>query len=215
MNPPASCLVVVPMKDPADSKTRLSGAMTPDARRRLSQLLFQRTLQVLQDARRMWNGFDIAVVTASPIAADMARAANIHVIAEEAPSSLSKALDYAAGWTVAQGYQSLAVFPADLAAPDSREICRFLRKGAQTGQPVICPSTDMGTNAIMLTPPDTIPFAYGVQSAIRHRLALERAGQTPILMPLESLRFDIDTTACLEQAVRECPEIARLQAGRA
>lgn len=215
MTGPASCLVVVPMKDPSRSKTRLSEALAPVARQRLSRLLYRRTLAVLQDAQKCWPHFDIAVVTAAQDATDIAAQHKTAVIPEGAPSSLSLAIDRAADWSMAQGYKSMAVFPADLAAPDPAEICQFLKLGMETQQPVLCPSTDMGTNAIMLSLPTVIAFAYGKNSAYRHREALESAGLTPILLPLESLRFDIDTSACLEQAARNCPDIAALKASSA
>lgn len=210
-----SCLLVVPMKDPTASKTRLSGSLPTSARARLSRLLFQRTLAVLQDTQLADVPFDIAVVTASEYAAGIARAKGVTVIPEGPGSSLSLAVDTAAHWAVEQKYRALAVLPTDLAAPDPQEICQFLRLGLQSGQPVLCPSTDMGTNAIMVSPPDCIRFSYGPNSAIRHRMALAAAGQTPVLLPLESLRFDIDTSACLDRAAQRDPDIAALRANTA
>lgn len=205
------CLVVVPMKDPFASKSRLSEAMSVAQRAALARLLFRQTLRVLQQVQRDWHHFDIAVMTASNAAEEIAANLGVPVLAEGKAGSLSKAADRAAAWAKADGYRALAILPADLAAPEPDDIRRFLSQGRDTGQPVICPSTDMGTNAIMVSPPDAITFAYGPDSALKHQRALEDAGMTPILMPLDSLRFDVDTTACLDEAARQDPAIRSIK----
>ncbi|MEM7519615.1 MAG: 2-phospho-L-lactate guanylyltransferase [Pseudomonadota bacterium] len=208
-------LVVVPMKDPFASKSRLSDTMSVPQRAALARLLFRQTLRVLAQAKEAWDHFDIAVVTASDAAAEIAAAVGVPVLTEGAPSSLSKAADRAAAWAAADGYKALAILPGDLAAPEPGDICRFLRHGMKTGQPVLCPSTDNGTNAILVAPPGAIAFQYGPNSAIHHQRALEAAGFAPILMPLESLRFDIDTSACLDSAAAQDPALRAIKGDRA
>ena len=208
------CLVVVPMKDPSLSKTRLRGRLKDDQRKALAQLLFKRTLQTLLQARGDNHParFDLAVVTDSDEAAAIAAAQGVAVIEEGPAHSLSRALDTAASWAEGQGYEAICMFPADLAAPDASEINQFIGAGLQDGGGVLCPSTDMGTNALFLAPPTAINFSFGINSATSHMAAIEQAGLVPRVMPLESLRFDIDTVSCLEKSLGQVPEVSNLLA---
>lgn len=208
------CLVVVPMKDPTLSKTRLRGRLTDDQRKALAQLLYKRTLQTLLQARgdHPFALFDLAVVTDSVDASAIAASYGVTVIEEGPAHSLSRALDTAAIWAEHNGYTAICMFPADLAAPDVADITKFISEGLTQGGGLLCPSTDMGTNALYLAPPTAIRFSFGVDSATRHRAAIERAGLVPRLMPLESLRFDIDTVTCLEKSLGQVPEVSNLLA---
>ena len=204
----ADCLLVVPMKDPAASKTRLSATLPAGERRRLARLLFRQTLTVLLQTRKS-APFDLAVVTGSEEATAIAQEMGVGVISEGHETTLTGAVSEAADWAAAQGYASLCIVPADLAAPDPRDVERLITTGLRDKRALICPSTDLGTNALFVAPPTAMPFAYGPRSATRHLENAERAGLNPALLPLESLRFDIDTSACLERAMREVPGLPR------
>ena len=200
-----SCLVVVPMKDPSMSKTRLRSALSPQARRTLACSLYRRTLDVLIRAQKE-TPFDIAVVTGSADAARIAEDAGVMVIDEGAQDSLTDAVTYAGVCSGDQGYDAMVVLPADLAAPSEDDIVRFIEKGQSGHDVVICPATDLGTNALYVSPPNALTFAYGVHSARTHLLNAMDAGLDAVLMPLDSLKFDIDTSACLARAMRDCPD---------
>ncbi len=102
------------------------------------------------------------------------------------------------------------MIPADLAAPDPADLARLLCYGHDRNRAIICPATDLGTNALLVSPPTAIPFLYGPNSAIRHLRAAEQAGLNPILLRLDSLQFDIDTAASLERAMRDVPDLPRM-----
>ena len=213
-SPVQKCLVVVPMKDPTLSKTRLRGRLKDEQRKALAQLLFKRTLKTLLQARDSSQPalFDLAVVTDSTDAATIATAHHVTVIEEGPAHSLSRAVDTAAQWAAGNGYDAICMFPADLAAPDPEDIRRFVQAGLQHGGGLLCPSTDMGTNALFLSPPTAITFSFGINSANSHLTAIEQAGLLPRLLPLESLRFDIDTVDCLEKSLGQVPEVSNLLA---
>ncbi|AVO37938.1 2-phospho-L-lactate guanylyltransferase [Pukyongiella litopenaei] len=206
------CLIVVPMKDPSASKTRLGPGLTQAQRQTLARLLFRRTIDVLRQARTLPDAprFDLAIVTSSIEIADIAERMGATVIAEGARDGLSRAVETAARWAGNRSYASLCVIPADLAAPDPADLVRLLCCGRNRTRAVICPATDLGTNALLVSPPTAIPFLYGPNSAIRHLRAAERAGLNPVLLRLDSLQFDIDTAASLERAMRDVPELPRM-----
>lgn len=208
----AEYLIVVPMKDPSASKTRLGPGLTQTQRQTLARLLFRRTLDVLRQSCSLPDTppFDLAVVTSSAEVSDIAARMNTTVIAEGPQDGLSRAVETAAHWAEDRGYASLCVIPADLAAPDPADLVRLLCCGRDRNRAIICPATDLGTNALLVSPPTAIPFLYGPNSAIRHLRAAEQAGLNPILLRLDSLQFDIDTAASLERAMRDVPNLPRM-----
>ena len=206
MNP--ACLTVVPMKDPATSKTRLRDALPQPARESLARLLFHRTMDALVQTQKL-TGFDLRVVTSSADIRETAESIGVEVIAEDAQGGLSAAVATARDWAERHGYAQICVLPADLATPDPNDFARIIDTGRISGRPVICPAKDLGTNALVLPLPTPFDFAYGPQSAGAHLRAAETLGLNPILMPLDSLRHDIDTADCLARAIRLAPDLPK------
>ncbi|EYD70888.1 2-phospho-L-lactate guanylyltransferase [Limimaricola hongkongensis] len=192
-------LVAIPMKDPRDAKTRLGLALTPDQRGKLALRLFRATVARLREAVEDLDAqVDLAVVSGSPIIRDVAETLGLTVIDDGGAPSLSLAVEAAAHWATGQGYDALCVLPGDIADPDPVDLARLLDHPLDGGTAVICPAKDLGTNALMVPLPCPFAFAYGTRSTIRHRHAAEGAGLTPVMMPLGSLRIDIDTVADLD-----------------
>ncbi|MEL6233579.1 MAG: 2-phospho-L-lactate guanylyltransferase [Pseudomonadota bacterium] len=201
-------LITVPMKALGGSKTRLSGHISDMQRDRLVRLLYRRTLAFLQPVARAGRA-DLAVVTASPEAAALAAAHGFAVIDEPQSAGLCGAAQRAAAWAVAADYDRLCILPADLAAPLEGDLDRLLSCKADM---VLCPSTDRGTNALLLSPPDAIRFRYGPHSTLRHLEEAKARGLDAVVLPLDSLSFDIDTATCLTRAMAEVPAFAELRA---
>ena len=196
-------LITVPMKDPMLSKTRLCGGLSDAARARLARLLYRRTLNFLRPVAEQTDA-DLSVVTGSAAAAEMAHAHGVAVIADPHPCTLSEAVATASRWACRRGYDRFCVIPADLVAPRSGDLVRFLES---SGVITICPSADQGTNALLVAPPDAIGFHYGPKSSRAHFEAAEAMGLRPVLMPLDSLSFDLDSSDCLHYAMEAVPDI--------
>lgn len=198
-------LIAVPMKDPSVSKTRLEATLPHTARMRLVRLLYRRTLEFLRPVAEA-HGAGIAVVTGSQSVAALAQTCDVRVIREPEYSGLNAALTHVARLASEEEYQRLCIIPADLAAPAPEDVHALLQSQTDV---TLCPSTDDGTNALLLSPPEAIRFRYGPGSAHLHIRHAEAEGLTTSLLPLESLSFDIDTSSCLSRAIRSVPEIER------
>lgn len=201
-----STLITIPMKNLSECKTRLADSLGIKARSDLARLLYVRTLEFISPLA-IKNGFDVAVVTRSPEAVSIAKAFEIQIISEPISGTLSDAVKLASKWACANGYERLCVIPADLVAPNREEMIKFLKSKAIV---TICPSVDQGTNALMLSPPNAIDFHYGPRSALAHFNAAKIAGLKPVLMPLESLSFDLDHSDSLSRAYSVVPEIRKV-----
>ncbi|MEM9754399.1 MAG: 2-phospho-L-lactate guanylyltransferase [Pseudomonadota bacterium] len=194
-------LLVVPMKDPARAKTRLRGAMGPAETARFALRLFDRTLALLAGMRAHGRLPDttLAVVTGHDGIASRATEAGLQTIQERPGADLPQAVADAAGFAVGTGHARLCVLPADLAAPDAADIAQLLAQDFGGPGVALVPSRDWGTNALLAAPPDAIAFAYGVRSFHAHCAAATAAGLTPRVLPLESLRWDIDRSEDLAE----------------
>jgi 2-phospho-L-lactate guanylyltransferase len=62
---------------------------------------------------------------------------------------------------------------------------------------IIAPAHDGGTNALVVTPPEAMLFAYGPDSCAAHQAQAEDAGLSCLVMPLTSLLYDVDRSSDL------------------
>ena len=197
-------LIVVPMKDLSASKTRLSGTLSTSARTRLVSLLYQKTLNFLIPVAAL-EKVEIAVVTNCKYAKNIAKKLGVQIIEEPSNLGLSDAVLHSAITAKAMGFERLCIIPADLAAPLESDLIAMLNSKAAV---TICPSNDLGTNALVVSPPDVIPFRYGSKSSLSHLQEANQKGIRARIMKLDSLTFDIDTNKCLARAMQVVPEIA-------
>lgn len=181
--------IAILMKDPATAKTRLSPVLANDARERLALLLFENTLQFF---KRTHADNPIGVVTASQETAAIGKKYGASIIKETGTGGINVAASHASEWAIGIGATSLLVVHADIATLVDEEVDRLLA-ARERHQVVIGVSADGGTNALLLTPPDAIPFCYGRNSANAHEAAAHKGGRSWEKLQLAYLSRDIDT----------------------
>lgn len=202
-------LIVVPMKDPKISKSRLNDALAPEARERLATLLFKNTIDVLLESVRFIDKiFDVAVITNSDQIKKIAKRKGTLIINDEKKPILSRSIKIASDWADTNFYASMCVIPADLADPKTNDIISFLSYPLQEVGLAITPSIDLGTNALHISPVNLIEFQYGEKSSIKHISSASSIGVTPIILPFDSLRFDVDTNLDLKEFLAINPDLA-------
>jgi coenzyme F420-0:L-glutamate ligase/coenzyme F420-1:gamma-L-glutamate ligase len=189
--------VALLMKDPAEAKTRLAPALGADARERMALLLFENALAFFV---RFQSGQPLAVVTRSERIARLARAAGATVVSEEAHGGINGAARAAATWARTIGAQSLLVVHSDVPALADAELAAVIDAGRHASV-VIAESTDGGSNALFLSPPDAIPFLFGAGSAARHEAAATERGLPCRRLRLPLLSRDVDTPDDLAHAL--------------
>ena len=178
-------LFIIPMKDPTVAKSRLSEVLPDAVRARLALALFRRTLSFLAKAQP-----DVDVLVVSESKAIEVEATGLFL--QQIGQGLNAAVSEGAAWATEQGYEAICVLPADLADPSEDDLARLLALGRGI---CIAPAHDGGTNALLVSPPDAIAFHFGGGSCLAHQRA--SAGKPCTIIPLESFRYDIDTSADL------------------
>jgi 2-phospho-L-lactate guanylyltransferase len=127
---------------------------------------------------------------------------------------LNEALGEARDWAIAGGATALLVVHADLPEISGAAIDELVGSAGDAGEemrPLVALVPDRhgrGTNALLLSPPDAIPFAFGADSREAHRASGMESGAA-YLEVVGPLTLDIDTPDDLLLAERRLLERAR------
>ena len=110
---------------------------------------------------------------------------------------LNPALDEGRRRALELGASTLLVFPADLPLLDEDDVRAVLR-AAEGRAVVIAPDgARSGTNALLIRPPDALPFAFGPDSFEAHLEAARGRGLDFKVCERPHLAFDLDTAGDL------------------
>ena len=201
---------IVPVKPFKQAKSRLSSALSPDQREALAQHLFRQCLHLLLSVKK-FSG--VLVVSRDSKALAIAHDYHAHTIQESGEPELNPALTRAAQILLTRNVQSIFVMPADLPFVTLDDIEQILHLGRFLHSAVIVPdSVEDGTNSLMLTPPNLIPFAFGAGSFNRHKALIEQTGASLQIYRSERMGLDLDMPADLDRyqamtTTREIPVV--------
>ncbi len=180
--------LIVPVKPLREGKSRLAEWLSPVRRATLSAQWLANVLRAARDAGVLAGSL---VISRDPAVLAQARALGAHPVHEHG-HDLNQALHQARQEAMKLGTDAVLVLPADLPLITAQDVAALYEQGTQGPGVVIVPSRDGGTNALLLRPPEAIPFAFGVNSFQRHS-ALARAAGLPLhVLHLPRLAHDID-----------------------
>lgn len=177
------------MKDPGEAKTRLRETLDCDAREQLALVMFENTLRFFSRRR---GSEPLCVVTRSERIAAITRAHGADVVADVGVGGINGAAACASRWAGSKAAGSLLVVHADIPTLLDAEVEQLLVAG-QDHAVVIARSVDGGTNAMLLSPVNAIPFCYGKNSAVAHEAMALSWGLSSRSVDLPFLSKDIDT----------------------
>jgi 2-phospho-L-lactate guanylyltransferase len=179
-------VALVPAKSLSSAKSRLAPALDPAQRADMSLDLLRSVLVALQATASVSQ---VAVLSPDERALALARERGATPL-EERQGSLNRALYLGRAWAIGAQADGLLVVLSDLPLARAEDLAALIQADAQVA---IAPSKDGGTNALLLRPPDAIPFRFGRASARRHRLEAERRGLPIAVVHRDTLAFDVDT----------------------
>lgn len=189
-----SVFAVVPVKDLIGTKSRLKPVMDPFARAGLTLYMMGRVVGALLEAGIQ----EVGVVSPDPIVLETAREKDATPVVQRS-RGLNPGLDEGREWAVGRGAEALLVLPADLpllVAEDVRAV--ISASGTGSGVTISPDSVRGGTNALLLRPPDALPFLFGPGSFEAHREAAAERGLEIHVCERSHLGFDLDTVGDLE-----------------
>jgi 2-phospho-L-lactate guanylyltransferase len=175
-------VAVVPVGSLEGAKSRLGDRLDAEERQQLVLELLDRTVRAALDAPSVAS---VVVVSPDPAALRVASAAGASPI-RQADDGLNEGLRTAGRWAIADGATALVVLAGDLPAISAEAIEAVVTGAAaalQPDRPLVALVGDRhgrGTNVLLVSPPDVIPFVFGSGSRPAHLAEAEIAGAATV-----------------------------------
>lgn len=182
---PHRIVALVPVRGLEAAKSRLGEALDAEERRALVERLLVRTVAA---ASCVAGVAAVAVVSPDPAALELATGLGAVAI-RQAGEGLNEGLAQGRDHAIADGADALLVVPADLPGVSTAGLAPVVEAAraamadpdpaGPSDRPVVVLVTDRagdGTNALLLVPPDAIPFRFGPGSRAAHAAAARAAG---------------------------------------
>jgi 2-phospho-L-lactate/phosphoenolpyruvate guanylyltransferase len=198
-----SVFAIVPVKDLAGTKSRLTPILDPGARAGLTLYMMGRVIAALRGA----GVENVGVVSPDRIVLGEAEERGATPLRQES-RGLNPALEEGRRWAMERRPSALLVLPADLPLLDPEDVRAVLGETREKPSVVISPDrARAGTNALLLRPPDALPFSFGQGSYEAHLRAARERGLDVRVCERPHLSFDLDTAGDLARL--EQPEVRR------
>jgi 2-phospho-L-lactate guanylyltransferase len=191
---------LLPVKGFRNAKKRLSPLLGSAARELLAEAMFRDVLREVRLARGLVGTF---VVTGDDKVAAIASAAGAQVIREAAENGETGAVDFARLELKSAGCEAMLILPGDMPLVRARDIEQILAQvpdAATAPFALLVPSHDrLGTNALLLAPPDVIRLRFGYDSFTFHSAQVIAQGLPLRCCENEHIALDIDEPEDLER----------------
>jgi 2-phospho-L-lactate guanylyltransferase len=186
---------IVPFKALEAAKQRLANFLSPAERRDLMLAMARDVLAALCQSSRLSG---VLIVSRTTEADALARAFSTERFSESPDADLPGALRQAGNHLREHfGADGVMVIPADVPLITAAEIDQILEihdSGSSAAAVAVIPdSENLGTNCLVLSPPDAIEFIFDGRSFRPHVDAAFARGITPRILPMRGFQLDIDT----------------------
>ena len=191
---------VLPVKERASAKERLSLMLRPETRHALALAMLEDVLAALTATPGVAG---LLVVTVDPEAGRLAATYGARLIEVGARDGHTGAVTAAARLLAAEQRSGMLTLPGDIPLVTRSEIARLLAAHLPAPSFTIVPSHDeRGSNAIACSPPDAVPLRFGEDSFYPHLQAAEACGIRPNVLHLPGIALDIDNPEDLVSFMR-------------
>jgi 2-phospho-L-lactate/phosphoenolpyruvate guanylyltransferase len=181
---------VVPLKDTAEAKQRLAGALPAQLRARLALAMAHDVLTALAASPGLAG---LAVVTLDPAASALAHRFGARVLTEAARDGQTGAVNAAARTLSRDGGDAMLTIPGDVPLITPQEVMQLIAAHDCRPDFVIAPAHDgRGSNAVLCAPADAMLLKFGDDSFLPHLAAARAAGLEPKTVHVAGIGLDID-----------------------
>jgi len=190
MNARAGRVLAIPMKDLVNAKQRLVSALAGGERGALATAMLEDVLAAVKGAAldAVW------VITRDASVIAVAQRFGARVIDEPANRGHTAAVADAQARAVDEGVQVFATIPGDVPCVTAAEVDALLDGIAEVpGVAFAASRSGLGTNGVVLTPPDALALRFGEPSFEAHLASARARGLTPRVLHLPGLALDIDS----------------------
>lgn len=194
MSDPLVIFGLLPFRGLDDPKSRLGSALAAGERGKLALDLLRQAIAALLDG----GVARLAVITLDERLARAGLDPRAEVIVQHG-RGLNAAIHQGQAWAMLGGANGLLTVLPDLPLISAADVRALLAAATDEGAVIAPDRHGLGTNALLLAPPDAIPPSFGVDSAPRHRLALALADIPVIDIQRPGTHLDLDTPDDLER----------------
>jgi 2-phospho-L-lactate guanylyltransferase len=182
-------MIIVPVKNLANAKQRLSAALDPQARLDLAHAMCTDVLETLVSWTRRPT---VMIVTSDPFASDLGERFGFEIAADEMNPGETGAIEMATALCRERGVDYTLVIPADIPLIETSELDQILTHAPPSGAVLVPDSAGRGTNAALRAPCDLFPLRFGNDSFLPHREAARATGFPCIVLELPGIALDVD-----------------------
>jgi 2-phospho-L-lactate guanylyltransferase len=192
---------LIPAKGFTNAKQRLSALLSAEERAALAESMLRDVLSETLAARGLSA---VYVVTGDAAVRDIATSMGATVVLEQEEKGETEAVTFALFDIKWRGVQAALVIPADIPLLRAGDLERVIEQIAHhdglSPFALLVPSHDrMGTNALLLSPPNVIGLRFGYDSFSYH-LSQVAAKEMPLrVLENERIALDIDEPKDLER----------------
>jgi 2-phospho-L-lactate guanylyltransferase len=191
---------LIPIKGFRNAKQRLSPLLGAAERELLAETMVRDVLGQVVGTRGLGETF---VVTGDDKVTALAASLGARVIRERVESGETDAVDFARTQLRQAGCEAVLILPGDMPLVRSADIEQLLAQvppAATAPFALLVPSHDrLGTNALLLAPPDIIKLRFGYDSFSFHMSEVSARGLALRVCENERIALDIDEPRDLEQ----------------
>ena len=187
-------MILIPVKNLAAAKQRLSAILSPEERFALAQAMCEDVLEAVAQwqKRPAVAVVAVAVVTSDPFARELAAQFGFDVIADGENSSETNAIEMATAVCRERGAASTLVVPADIPLIESAELEQIAAAAPQAGAVLVPDAAGRGTNAAWRSPADLFPLRFGNDSFKPHFASAKATGLPCVVLELPGIARDVD-----------------------
>ena len=179
---------VVPLKSPERAKTRLAGMLGAAQRRELLFELATRLIRALQATPAIER---VAVVTASPVVADFARALGAQALMQDVEAGTAAAFAAAIEQLRPRQLPRLLLIAGDLPLVTPAALDTLCAAPVDADWVIVPDRHHVGTNALLGAPQTLVP-RFGHDSLRRHLAAARAAELRALVLHSGALSLDLD-----------------------
>jgi len=179
-------VALIPMKDLADAKQRLSTMLSNEERMGLVNAMLRDVLAALNATAHIEH---VSIIAQDQSYLDF----GVDVIEEANNTGYNEAVTFALSRPALADFDSLLILPGDVPLTSPGEIDAL---AAPTTEPTVrlaAARDGGGTNGLMIAPPRLLDTAFGIGSFERHTSIAKASGAKVDIVTGSGISFDIDT----------------------
>ncbi len=180
--------IILPVKHLQNSKLRLESVLSDEQRSRFSYLLLMDTLVTICSSKHIQG---VTIISSDQSISRLAEQYHAEFILTDKDSGYSKDAMDAITALSQNGVDKIAIIPTDLPQLSHNDL-ELLDEAHKQGITLCAAEKDGGTNALVFTPPLTIPLLFGQDSCKKHQETAKAKGITVKIVKVPGLLRDID-----------------------